>query len=450
MNTVLIVDDNADLRFNLSNLLKGEGFKTLASDNGEDALKLVKRETCHLVLLDIKLPGMDGMKILEEMKRIDRDLMIIMITAYVDIKNAIKAVKLGAFDYITKPFDSEELIFTIKKAIHTQCLGKEIEILKKRLSDKIRIEEIMGESEEIKKVLKQVELVAPTDMTVILHGESGTGKEVMASLLHQKSKRKDKPFIPIDCGTIPETLCESELFGYEKGAFTGADSRKIGRFEEANGGTLFLDEIYNLSNSLQTKLLRVLEERKLKPLGSNKVIKIDIRIIVAASHNLSDAVRLGKFRDDLFHRLNEFQINIPLLRERKDDIPTLAKYFLKEANQELKKNIEGFSTEAMTLLLNYSWPGNIRELKNVIKRAVLTTDSMYIEPQSLSLDIIYPEKGETNNLDEVAKFKGTVREVERDLLKKALEKSDNNKIKAAEMLGLNRKTFYRKLKTLGL
>jgi two-component system response regulator AtoC len=290
METILIVDDDKDMQSTLTEILKDEGYEVIAVGDGEHALKEVTRKVPNLVLLDIMLPGIDGLEILEGMRKIDKDLLIIMLTAYGDIKGAVKAVKLGAFDYITKPFNNKELIITIKNALHSQYLRREAESLRKRLGENITAGEILSESPLIKQILKQVDIVAPTNMTVILQGESGTGKELIARLIHQKSERIDKPFIAIDCGAIPETLVESELFGYDKGAFTGAFDRKEGKFEKANTGTLFLDEISNLSEAAQVKLLRITQERRLQRLGSKKDIKIDVRIIVATNTNLSEVV----------------------------------------------------------------------------------------------------------------------------------------------------------------
>jgi transcriptional regulator with PAS, ATPase and Fis domain len=284
-------------------------------------------------------------------------------------------------------------------------------------------------------------------MTVILQGASGTGKELIAQMLHQKSLRKDKPFIAVDCGAIPETLVESELFGYEKGAFTGADEPKVGKFEAANAGTLLLDEITNLTDGMQAKLLRVIQERRLQHLGGRKDIRIDVRIIVATNTNLSELVRSGKFRDDLFHRLNEFQIDLPLLRERNQDIPILAKYFLDEANTELNKKLKGLSSDAMKFLLNYSWPGNVRELKNLIKRAVLLTDEDYIPKENLSTNSSTAKMVIENSSNS---FKDKTKEFEKGLIEEALEKSGGNKIKAARLLEMNRMSFYRKMKEVGL
>ena len=468
MERILIVDDNADLCFNLSNILKDEGYKPIAVGDGRKALKAVKNNSPDLVILDIRLPGMDGMKVLEEMRRIDKNMIIIMLTACSDIKDAVKAMKLGAFDYITKPFNNEELNLIIKRALQTRYLSREVESLRKKLGEQSTIEEVMGESPKIKQVLKQLEIITPTNMTVILQGESGTGKELIAQILHQKSYRKEKPFLAIDCGAIPETLVESELFGYEKGAFTGAENRKEGKFEQANGGTLFLDEITNLPEAAQAKLLRVIEERRLQHLGGGKNIKVDVRIIVATNINLFEAVRLGKFRNELFHRLNEFQINLPPLRERKEDIPLLIKYFLDKANQELNKRIKGFSAETMKLLINYSWPGNVRELKNIVKKAVLLTDSNYITPVHISLNdtssLVGRFLSNVNELHQDLNFQeslnegGSLREItkkatkqmERNIIKQALSKTDGNKTKAAKILKIDRMTLYSKIKEFQL
>ena len=467
METILIVDDNADLRFNLSSILQDAGFKAIAVEDARKALREVKRQSPNLALLDIRLPGMDGMKLLEEMKKIDKDLIVIMLTAYGDVKGAVEAMKLGAFDYITKPFNNEELALIIKKALQTQYLSREVESLRKKLGEKGATEEVMGDSPKIKQVLSQVNIIAPTNMTVILQGESGTGKELIAQMLHQKSKRSDKPFVAVDCGAIPETLVESELFGYEKGAFTGADERKEGKFEAANEGTLFLDEITNLSDAIQMKFLRVVQERKLQHLGGRKDIKVGVRIIVATKTNLSDEVRAGRFRDDLFHRLNEFHIDLPPLRERKEDIPVLAKYFLDEANNELNKKIKGFSAEAMKFLLEYPWPGNVRELKNVIRRAVLLTDSEYIQPTFFSLSPLHLSSGVgVNNafplndfnlqqdLEEMASLrsitKKVTRRIEEEAIKQALAKAGGNKSLAAKILKIDRMTLYSKIKEFQL
>jgi len=448
MERILVVDDDKDLRFNLSSILKDEGYDVLAVEDGREALKTVQRNCPDLVLLDIHLPSMNGMKILEKFKRIDKELIIIMLTADAEVKDAVKAMKLGAFDYVTKPFDNEELILIIKKALHTQYLSREVESLRKKLGQMPVIKETMGESPQIKQVLKQVEIIAATNMTVILQGESGTGKEVIAKMIHENSLRKDKPFIAIDCGAIPDTLVESELFGYEKGAFTGAEERKEGKFEQANGGTLFFDEITNIPNSIQMKLLRAVQERKFQHLGGKIDISVDVRIIVATNINLSEAVKMGKFRDDLFHRLNEFHIDLPPLRERKEDLPVLTKYFLDEANRDLGKKTVGFSGEAMRFLLNYHWPGNVRELKNVIKKAVLLADSKDITPACLSLNngnqLAQPNL-RLDSSDDLS-IRDVKKSIEEKMIKEALAKAGGNKTKAAKILKIDRMTLYSRIK----
>jgi DNA-binding NtrC family response regulator len=452
MERVLIVDDDIDFQFTLSNILKDEGFEPIAVGDGREAIKAVEKSYPHLILLDIKLPNMDGIRILEKIKKIDKDLAVIMITGYGKIDEAVKAIKLGAFDYIQKPFDRGELIFRLKKALHIKNLSREVESLKKVLSEKIVAKEMMGESPQIKRVLSQIKIVAPTDLTVILQGESGSGKELIAQMIHQESKRKDKPFVAIDCGAIPVSLAESELFGYEKGAFTGSDVKKEGRFEQANGGTLFLDEITNLSDEIQMKLLRVIQERKLQHLGGKRDVKIDVRVVAATNADLYEAVKKGRFRNDLFHRLNEFHISLPKLRERKEDIPVLVKYFLKEANLEFNKKVIGFSAEGIRFLLNYHWPGNIRELKNLIRKMVLLSDSEYITFDDLSSSIIEP-KDETDLATSLAKglsLEQITNNLERELIRKALEKANNNKTQASIILQIQRKALYRKMTRLGL
>ena len=432
--------------------MKDAGYEAIGVGDGKRGIKEVKKRSPDLVLLDIKLPGMDGMKVLEEIRQIDKDLTVIMLTAYGEVKNSVRAMKLGAFDYLIKPFDNEEILLTIKKALQTRYLSKEVDRLRKKLGEKVAIEEVIGGSPAIKQVLKQVEIVAPTNMTVIVEGESGTGKEIIANMIHQKSQRSDKLFVAIDCGAIPETLVQSELFGYEKGAFTGADDRKEGAFEQANGGTLFLDEIANLSDAVQMNFLRVIEERDLRHLGGRRNIKIDVRIIVASNTDLSDGVAQGKFRRDLFHRLNEFSISLPPLRNRGEDIPVLAKYFLDEANQEFGKKIRGISSEAMKLLLDYHWPGNVRELRNIIRRALLLSEYSEINIAHLKelADAIKSQRKTRKRLGKGASFEEIIQDTQRDLISEALDEAGGNKVKTAEILQINRKALYRKMKSLGI
>jgi DNA-binding NtrC family response regulator len=464
MDKILIVDDDKDMRDILSNLISSDGYKAITASNGRKALIKTRAHSPDLVLLDVRLPEIDGLKVLEEIKKMDKNIPIIMLTAYEDVKSAVQAMKSGAFDYITKPFDNEEMALNIKRALQTRYLYREVENLRRRLEEKTDRARFMGESPRIKQVLNQVKLIAPTNMTVIIQGESGTGKELIARMIHEESLRHDKPFIAVDCGTLPENLVESELFGYEKGAFTGADKRKEGSFESANGGTLFLDEMINLPLSLQVKLLRVIQERKVQHLGGTKEIKIDVRIITATNAILADEVKKGRFRGDLYYRLNEFNINLPPLREREEDIPSLAKYFLEEAKLEFNKKIEDISGEGMKSLLNYSWPGNVRELRNEVRRAALLTDSNYIREINLPVDvtsnceIVIPphpplEKGGEGGFEGLSLREATKKiteEAEKKVIKEALAQAKNNKSKAAKILKIDRMTLYSKIKALGL
>ncbi|MDO9576807.1 MAG: sigma-54 dependent transcriptional regulator [Candidatus Cloacimonadales bacterium] len=452
MNTILIVEDNKDMSFLLTNILQEEGFDVNAVGNGMRALEEVKKAIPDLVLLDMRLPGMNGIEILEKFREIDSDLLVIMITAYADVKEAVHTMKLGAYDYITKPFNNEEMIFSIRKALQTRKMSKEIKVLKEKLNQKKVLVEKMGNSKAIQRVIKQVELIAPTNMSVILQGKSGTGKEVVANLIHQKSLRKDRPFVAVDCGAIPDTLIESELFGYEKGAFTGANTTKAGKFEEANGGTILLDEITNLPIDGQAKLLRLIETRKVSHVGGKKSFHIDVRIIATTNQNFHDEMKSGHFREDLFHRLNEFQIALPELKDREDDIIFLAGQFLKEANLEFKKNVTGFSVDAERMLLEYNWPGNIRELKHTIKRATLLAEKSEVEAEHLSF-VLQQSKKRKSPLEEFedgSTFDDITRQFERDLIEKAIEKAGGNKTKAAGLLNMNRKTLYRKMNNLNL
>ena len=455
MEKILIVDDEKNMRLILNKILSKEGYEIYQAENGNQALKEVKKSSPDLVLLDLKLPDINGIEVLEKIKQHDNSIIVIILTAYGDIKNAVEAMKLGAYDYLKKPFDNEEMILVIKKALDNLRLSREVKLLRDRLDEKISIKEMMGESVPIRKVLKMVEMVAPTNMTVFLEGKTGTGKELISRLIHQKSNRRNKPFIAVDCGAIPESLFESELFGYEKGAFTGAVSTHIGKIEQADGGTLFLDEINNLPLNLQSKFLRAIEEKTIQRLGGKGDIQIDVRIIVASNINIIEEVNKKTFRDDLFYRLNEFRIDIPTLKERKDDIPTLSNYFLKEANLEMKKNILGISKDAMSALISYNWLGNVRELKNVIKRAVLLSHNGYITKDNLILlssnSVSGREEWNFKNLIKDGKtLDKMIEKFEIEIIIEILKETNGNKTKAAKMLGLSRYTLYRKLKILGL
>ena len=452
METILIVDDDLDLQFLVTEILHREGYLTITAENGRQAVKLVKKQSPPVVLLDMKLPDMSGMQVLEEIKKLEPAVMVIMLTAYADVKEAVAAMKLGAYHYLTKPFDNEELGLVIKKALQTRYLSNEVESLKKQLAEQTALKHaVVGESPQIRHILKQVKIIAPTNVTVIIQGESGTGKELVAHMIHHLSLRQDKPFSAIDCGAIPDTLVESELFGHEKGAFTGADAQQKGKFETAEGGTLFLDEISNLPKAAQAKLLRVVQERQIQRIGGRKQIDINVRIIVATNQELSYAVKQGLFREDLFHRLNEFALSLPPLRERKEDIPVLAKHFLDEANREFGKQIKGFAPETVQWMLAYPWTGNVRELRNEIRKAALLAEAAdvtleHIAPRRLTQDASpFADPFAAN-----ASFEDLTSTFERGLIAKALQATGGNKAKAAQMLQINRKQLYRKMERFGL
>lgn len=450
MNTIMLVEDNKDMNFLLTNILTEEGYNVISVGNGARALEEVKKKIPDLVLLDMRLPGMNGIEILERFSALDADFLVIMITAFAQVSDAVKAMKLGAYDYITKPFNNDELLITIRNALKTRSLSREVEDLRSKLKEKEIIKKKFGQSDAIKKVIKQVELISPTNMSVILQGKSGTGKEVIANLIHAKSLRKHKPFVALDCGAIPETLIESELFGYDKGAFTGADTIKIGKFEEANGGTLLLDEITNLPYDGQAKLLRAIEEKKIEHIGGKRAINVNVRIIATTNLDFSTEIKKGRFREDLYHRLNEFFIELPPVSERIEDIPVLAHQFLQDANQELGKSVQDFSAEAKHKLTAYSWPGNIRELKNVVKRATLMAEGEFIKPDDLNINVDAKKNdGLMNNLEN-SSFSEIKDQFEKEVLVNALHKAEGNKTKAAQILKMNRKTFYRKLKSFDL
>ena len=471
MYKILIVNDDKSLQLYLSNIIKSAGYKVITANDGRKALEKIWIESPHVVLLGIRLHGINGMKVLGEIKKRDKNLPVIILASNSQIKEAICAIKSGASDYITKPFDNKEILSGIKNALkiknlnrtavnpHTLTAGPQQGVgvnLNISSEDKPNLTQYIGESPQIKDVLNNVKIVAPTNMTVTIQGETGTGKELIARMIHQESSRQNKQFIAIDCGALPENLLESELFGYDKGAFTGADTRKEGKLESANGGTLFLDEITNLPMSLQAKLLRVIQERSICHLGSTKEIKIDVRIIDATNTILYNEVEKNRFREDLYYRLNEFCINLPPLRERKEDISVLVSYFLKEANLEFNKKIEDITSDAMKSLLTYNWPGNVRELKNEIRKVVVLTNSNLIREINLPA-VVSPEPegfGPLELFDRGIPLREitseTIKRIEKGIIKKALTCTKNNKVKAARILKIDRMTLYSKIKSLGL
>lgn len=369
MNKVLIVDDDKIIRLSLKEILEDNGFSSMEALSGRQAIELFKKEPPDAVLLDLKMPVMDGIETMQELRKIDPDVPVILITAHGDIETAVEAIKLGAYDFIVKPPKFDRLIFTLKKAIEKLELKQKVKDLNHAFETSL--EWLLGGSDIIKKIIKQIHLVARSDFSIIIQGETGTGKTTIARVIHDLSKRAKGPFVHVDLGTIPETLVESELFGYEKGAFTGAEEKKKGFFECANGGTILIDEVQNISPHIQGKLLRAVEGKKIFPLGSSGATDIDIRVIAATNIDIKEAVKEKKFREDLFFRLGEFMITLPPLRERADDILFFAQRFLREAAGEMNKQIYGIADDVLERLVRYPWPGNVRELKNVIRKAVL-------------------------------------------------------------------------------
>jgi len=456
MNQILIVDDEKDMRRVLSNILKEDGYTVYEAGDSGQALNFLTRESPpDLFLLDLKMPGeMDGIELLAKIKTTKPEIQVIMLTAYGDIRSAVKATKLGAYDYFTKPFENGHLLLTIRRALENQKLTQEVLQLKNELKKELQLESLMGTSPEIKKIFERITKVACTNFTVLIEGESGTGKEIVANAIHWASLRRDAAFVAVDCGAIPDTLIESELFGYEKGAFTGADREKKGQFELANHGTIFLDEIDNLPYHVQSKLLRMIQERKISKLGGKHASPVDVRIIVSSNIPLVKLVEEGKFRSDLYYRFNEFKIELPPLRKRKDDIPFLAKKFIDEGNMELSKNVKGLHKDSLAMLINYHWSGNVREFKNVIKRAVLLAEDL-IEPSHLIFDNvtlhlpvipeIIPEEKTKEGVSLREITKRAVHLVEKREIERALFKSSGNKSKASLMLKIDYKTLLTKI-----
>ena len=443
MPKILIVEDDVPFGTMLKTFLSKRGYEAALCFSGGDALKLIANSEFNLVLTDVRLPDYDGLEILKEVKSNNPSTQVIVMTSYAEISMAVQAMKDGAFDYVSKPFRPESILQTIENALNTEIVEQGIP-KRKIASEKskkvdVSVQYIKGVSDASRKLNDYIELVAPTNMSVLITGESGTGKENVAKSIHYQSKRKDAPFIAVDCGAIPKEIASSEFFGHIKGSFTGAINDKTGHFKAANGGTLFLDEIGNLSYELQVQLLRALQERRIKPVGSNKEIEVDIRVVTATNEDLSQAVKDGEFREDLYHRLNEFSIKVPSLKDRKEDLMLFADHFLEEANAELEKEVVGFTDEAVEAFKNYTWPGNLRELKNMVKRAVLLTQDKLIPMKVLPHEIATAEKRE----EDYGLFKN---KNEEKLILEALEKTGGNKSKAARMLSIDRKTLYNKLK----
>ncbi|SHL82257.1 sigma-54-dependent transcriptional regulator [Flavobacterium chilense] len=444
MPKILLIEDDISFCKLLEKFLIKNAFDVTIAFSAAEARVAIKKESFDLILTDLRLPDSDGIGLMSEFKTAYPEIPVILMTGYSDVNTAVKAIKNGAADYISKPFNPDEVLLVITNALKTQ--ETEIEdtpVKQKKAVKKQPVTEnefVKGISVASKKLLDHIHLVSPTDMSVLIIGESGTGKEIIAKSIHQQSTRKNNNFIAVDCGAIPKELAASEFFGHLKGSFTGAISDKMGYFEAANGGTLFLDEIGNLSYENQIQLLRALQERKIKPVGSNKEINVDIRIITATNEDLREAVKNGDFREDLYHRINEFSIQSPSLKDRDEDLMVFADYFLEKANQQLNKDIIGFSPEVVTIFQNYNWPGNLRELQNCVKRATLLSQGDFIESEVLPAEFFQIQKQQSNN----GNF--SLSENEKEAIIHALSKAQNNKSEAAKLLKITRKTLYNKLK----
>jgi len=459
----------------LTRFLTRNNYAVASAGSGQAAIEWMKKNKPDLVLCDFRLDDMTGVQLLGKIKETHPEAAVIIITGYSDVKDAVEVMKLGAYDYVTKPLFPEEILITIRKALSDEAKGSAPAVsasqngaqpaVVKAKPTAYNNQYITGNTPEFLEIMKQIDLVAPTNFSVIIYGESGSGKEAIAQQIHQKSKRAGKPFVAIDCGALSKELAGSELFGHEKGAFTGALNQKIGSLEIANEGTIFLDEVANLSYDIQVSLLRVVQERKIRRVGGLKDIELDVRIIIASNENLWDAARAGKFREDLYHRFNEFGIHVPALRERKQDILLFAKHFLKITNTELGKDVKGFTKEVEDILLKYVWYGNLRELKNVVKRATLLTDTELIEARTLPFEISNFFKLQFDSPSTTAKTEaqpaagGSLADVpfenklktanldaEYDVILDALKQSNFNKSKAAKLLNIDRKTLYNKMR----
>ncbi len=447
---ILIVDDEAMIRRALDKFLGDLGYKTWTAENGREGLEVVKKEAIDLILVDLMMPEMNGVELIRNVREVSPDTVCIIMTAYGTITSAVEGMKAGAYHYLTKPFELDDIASLVATALEHRSLKMENVKLRQQLRSKYKFDGIIGNSDEMHSVFSLMEKVADTDSNILILGESGTGKELVAKAIHYNSHRADKPLVVVNCAAIPEDLLESELFGHMKGSFTGAHQTHEGRFAAANGGTIFLDEIGDMSLKLQVKLLRVLQERKYDPVGSTRTQEVDVRIIAATNQNLEEAVRERRFREDLFYRLNVIPIKVPPLHSREDDVPLLLNYFLKKSNEGNNRNAEGFTQDAMRTLCEYDWPGNVRELENVVERAVILKGGGLIDVVDLpdkivkrpiqfqAQKIVIPETG--------LSFNDIVNDFENELILQALRKCNWNKNKAAVLLQLNRTTLVEKIK----
>ncbi|WP_162418848.1 sigma-54-dependent transcriptional regulator [Cyclobacterium roseum] len=453
MAKILLIEDDLTYSKIIKNFLEKNGYEITSSTKVTEGLQSLERTHPDLVITDYRLPDGTGMEVLDQVTHYFPTIPVILITNYSDIRTAVKSMKMGAFEYITKPINPDELLLTVKQALKKD--PRKLTVTPEKKSSPPRSESVdlsyqIGQSAQALQIEKHIELVAPTDLSIIVLGESGTGKEYISKRIHQKSKRAHGPFVAVDCGALSKELAGSELFGHVKGAFTGAIDHKTGHFESANGGTIFLDEIGNLSYEIQIKLLRAFQERQIRKIGGNKDISIDVRIIAATNEDLQELAKSGQFREDLFHRLNEFSLRAQPLRERKEDLHFFAMLFLEKSNDSLEKNVTGFSPEVENIFMEYHWPGNLRELKNIIRRAVLLTGEGLVQPEVIPSELLESEAISVMDIHSARDLKSSFEEQEKSLILKTLEETKFNKSKAAKVLNMDRKTLYNKLEKYGL
>ena len=448
---MLIIDDEPLMRITLQDSLVGEGYEVVAAETGRKGVDLLRKNQWDIIITDLKLPDLEGIEILKEAKFLNPSTEVILITAYGSIDSAVSAMKEGASDYLTKPFSMDELLLIIKRLLRMKQLEEENLSLKKRVEERYGLEGLVGKSPQMLKIYDLIETVAQTDTTVLVNGENGTGKELVANAIHLQSPRKNSPFIKVNCAALPETLLETELFGHEKGAFTGAIRQRKGRFEMANGGTLFLDEVGEIFPAVQVKLLRVLQERQFERVGGNETLAVDVRLICATQRDLKEEIRKGNFREDLYYRLNVVPITLPPLRERREDILLLAEHFVDKFSKKMGKEIAGLSEDAKALLLRYPFPGNIRELENMLERAIALIKGKIIQPEDLPDEVC----GQPSSIQDVCKrirgskpLASATKLFEKEYIQSVLEKTKGKKGQAADMLGISRKTLWEKIKEL--
>ena len=443
---ILVVDDEEQMRDLLAKVLERKGYEVSVCGDGAEALALLEREPADLVITDVRMPGLNGMEALRAVKELNPEIVVLIMTAFGSIDQAVQAVKEGAYDYINKPFKIDEILLTIQKALEERHLRHEVSTLRQELRTRYHFENLIGKSRAMQEVFGLIEQVAGSRSTVMVYGKSGTGKELVAKAIHYNSPRSAKAFVAVNCAAIPAELLESELFGHEKGAFTGAIATKVGKFELATGGTLFLDEIGHMRLDLQAKILRALQEREIERVGGTRTIKIDVRVLAATNRDLKKAIEDGTFREDLYYRLNVVPITLPDLKDRQEDIPLLANHFVQKFAPESNPAMREIAKEAMAILMSHTWPGNVRELENVIERAVTLGRGPAVEPRDLPPHLA----GGTNPLERALTKEASLEDLEKDYIAMILRRTKGHQIRAASILGIDRRTLYRKIRRFGL